>query len=267
MNHIMYVSEACDTHESVVLHIRISRVTRMNKSRHTYEWIMWHIWLPQRKSMVTRERMEKVTEWSCVLQYYAALQCVAVCCIVLRCAAVCFSLFWKRWQTEWRWKPQQRQKKQAFAVANGIWLWSIWHIHVDGMTLTVVTWNSRHIIGFTAILLIGVWKIKALLARRVCTIIPANVPGSPAWNPMLPVVMSAEVGFRVLRMCTRIDFHGSRSLAHTLHTHSDPPTVPENRIVKCPSASTPRHLWTPYLSWCVCNCCTFSMLYIHKPNT
>ena len=45
MSHVTHMNKSCHTHEHVMSHIWMSHVTHMNESCHTYEWVMAHIWM------------------------------------------------------------------------------------------------------------------------------------------------------------------------------------------------------------------------------
>ena len=45
MSRVTHMNESCHTYEWVTSHIWMSHVTLMNESCHTYEWVMSHIWM------------------------------------------------------------------------------------------------------------------------------------------------------------------------------------------------------------------------------
>ena len=45
MSHVSHVNESCHTYDWVMSHIWMGHVTHMNESCHTYEWVMAHIWM------------------------------------------------------------------------------------------------------------------------------------------------------------------------------------------------------------------------------
>ena len=59
MRMVTHVTESCHTYEWVMWHIWISHVTHMNESCHTYEWVMSHIWM----SHVTHMNESWIASW------------------------------------------------------------------------------------------------------------------------------------------------------------------------------------------------------------
>jgi len=62
MSRLTHMNESCYTYEWVMLHIWIRHVTHMNESCHTYEWVKSHIWM----SHVTRMN-ESCNTYECVV--------------------------------------------------------------------------------------------------------------------------------------------------------------------------------------------------------
>ena len=122
MSHVTLMNESCQTHEWVMSHIWMSHathmnvscntwmshVTHMNESCHTYEWVtgpvsqrwrpdQWQIHLPiDQLSCPASPMLQCITVCCSVLQcaavYYSVLQCITVCCSVLQCVAVYYSV-------------------------------------------------------------------------------------------------------------------------------------------------------------------------------
>jgi hypothetical protein len=45
MSRVTHLNESCHTYERVMAHIRVSHATHTNESCHTYKWVMSHIWI------------------------------------------------------------------------------------------------------------------------------------------------------------------------------------------------------------------------------
>ena len=45
MSHVTHMNESCHTYEWVMSHIQMSHVTHTNEPCHTYNWVMSHIWM------------------------------------------------------------------------------------------------------------------------------------------------------------------------------------------------------------------------------
>jgi len=60
MSHVTHMNGSCHTYEWVMSHIWMSHVTHMNVSYHTYKWVMSHIWMSHVTHMTLNETWMKL---------------------------------------------------------------------------------------------------------------------------------------------------------------------------------------------------------------